>query len=252
MLRACAIAALLISAPASASGLFSSTPVTSWTGFYGGLNAGAAWGTASKDSVFYAPVPPFAAVDVAGISSSASQSLNTSGFTGGGQLGYNLQHGSIVWGVEADFQYLGLKGSNSITAPFPSTPASSYSVATSVSTDWLMTARGRVGWTFNNMLLYGTAGFAVGHQTFSQSIAILPPFVVTNSGSDTRIGWTVGAGAEYALNPDWSVKAEYLYVDLGKPPASTGTISPAFAGVYDQTSAHLAFSIARLGINRRF
>jgi len=252
MLRALSVLGLLISTPAAASGLLSSKPVASWTGFYAGLNAGAAWGTASKDSIFNAPVPPYAAADVTGISSTASQSLNTSGFTGGVQLGYNLQRGSLVWGVESDFQYLGLNGSNNLTASFPSTPASVYSVATSVSTDWLFTARGRVGWTVHNALLYGTAGFAVGHQKFTQSIALLAPFVVTNSGSDTRIGWTVGGGVEYALDPDWSIKAEYLYVDLGKPPASTGTISPASAGVYDQTSAHLAFSIARLGVNRRF
>jgi outer membrane immunogenic protein len=252
MLRAFAFVALLMSGPAAASEFLSPKPVASWTGFYGGINAGGAWGTVSKDSVFNAPIPPYAAVDVAGISSTASQSLNTSGFTGGVQVGYNLQQGSIVWGVESDFQYLGLKGSNSITSPFPSTPASSYTVATSVSTDWLFTARGRLGWTVRNLLLYGTAGFAVGHQKFTQTITLLPPFVVSNSGSDTRIGWTVGAGAEYALDPDWSIKAEYLYVDLGKPPASTGTINPASAGVFDQTSAHLTFGIARLGVNRRF
>lgn len=95
-------------------------PVANWTGFYVGGNAGAAWGRDEIASTLNAPAP-FLAVDTAAVSSAASPTFNPAGFTGGLQAGYNWQYGSWVWGSEADFDYLGLKASNSGTFPFPST-----------------------------------------------------------------------------------------------------------------------------------
>lgn len=134
-----------------------------------------------------------------------------------------MQMGQWLLGVEADFDYMGLRGSNGGTFQFPSTlpggpvgpPAQFFSTATSVSTDWLFTLRPRVGWVMNNWLVYATGGLAVADEKFSQTLTLLAPFVSTNSFTTTRVGWTVGGGVEYALNRNWSVKGEYLYVDLG-------------------------------------
>jgi len=233
-------------------------PVFSWTGFYIGGNAGGAWGSdgiATTQSIG----PGFFAIDGAAIAAAASPNINPSGFTGGVQAGYNLQTGNWVWGIEVDFESLGLKGSNAGTFPFPSTlpggpigpPTTFFSTATSVSTDWLFTARPRLGWAANNWLLYATGGLAVGNERFSQTLTLLAPFVETAALSTTRVGWTAGAGAEYALNRNWSIKGEYLYVDLGTA-NTTGTIAPPAAGFGTASSVHLTTNIARAGINYRF
>ena len=160
----------------------------SWTGFYVGGNAGGAWGNEQVSQTFTAPAP-FLAVDTAAISSSASQTFRPGSATAGGQAGYNYQWGNWVVGGEVDFEYLGVRGFNSGNFPFPSTlpggaagpPTAFFNTATSVSADWLFTARPRIGWATDEWLLYVTGGLAVGRESFSQTIAILAPFVETSS-----------------------------------------------------------------------
>jgi outer membrane immunogenic protein len=225
-----------------------------------GGNAGGAWGRDAISTTNTFPVPPFLAVDNAAVSSAASPTVNSNGFLGGVQAGYNLQQGQWLFGVEADFDYMGLRGSNGGTFPFASTlpggaigpPTSFFSTAASVSTNWLFTLRPRVGWVVNNWLVYATGGLAVAEEKFSQTITFLPPFVSTNSFTTTRVGWTVGGGVEYGIDQHWSVKGEYLYVDLGTAGGSNGVITPAIAGYFNTSTAHLTVNIARAGINYRF
>ena len=116
-------------APARAADMPLKTPVYSnapfpesnWTGFYVGGNAGGAWGSDHVTTTQFAPVPPFLAIDATAVSAAESPSIKSSGFTGGLQAGYNLQTGHVVWGIETDFDYLGLRGSSAGTFPFPST-----------------------------------------------------------------------------------------------------------------------------------
>jgi outer membrane immunogenic protein len=233
-------------------------PVFSWTGVYIGGNAGGAWG---RDTITTTQTvaPGFFAIDGAAIAVAASPTINPTGFTGGGQVGYNQQAGIWVWGIEADFEHLGWKGSSAGTFQLPSTlpggpvgpPPLFFSVATSVSTNWLFTARPRLGVANSNWLFYVTGGVAIGNEKFAQTIMLLAPFVENAAFSTTRVGWTVGAGVEYALNRNWSIKGEYLYVDLGNV-STVGTITPAFAGVVDASTVHLTTSIGRGGINYRF
>jgi outer membrane immunogenic protein len=103
----------------------------------------------------------------------------------------------------------------------------------------------------NNWLLYVTGGLAVANEKFAQTLTLLAPFVETEAFSKTQLGWTVGGGIEYALNRNWSIKGEYLYVDLGTV-STTGTITPPFAGFINTSSVHLTTSIGRGGINYRF
>jgi outer membrane immunogenic protein len=162
-----------------------------WTGVYAGLQAGYAWGEASLFSgagVYGSPEPD--------------------GFIGGGTLGYNFQRGQVVWGIETDFSGTNIEGSSSCGATSPCR----------ADMDWLWTLRGRVGIDMNGWMPYITGGLAVAEVSARDT---------AGSGSDTVTGWTIGGGLEVKLDRNWSVKGEYLYVDLddsfrigGAPPAS--------------------------------
>jgi len=154
-----------------------------------------------------------------------------SGFIGGGQVGYNWQAASWVYGAEADIQGLtrDVNGSvATVTSGVPGFPSEAFTSTTSVtkSLDYFGTLRARFGYLLTpGFLVYGTAGLAYGgvHATTSISQAdagILggPPVVGYGSSasiSQTRAGWTAGGGVEMQLGPRWTAKAEYLYYDLG-------------------------------------
>jgi outer membrane immunogenic protein len=157
---------------------YSAPAYANWSGFYAGLNGAYGFGKSTWD---------FLAVDA-----------SPKGALFGVTLGYNYQTGVWVWGLEGDFDFSTMKGS----------------VACGIDTcetknTWLATARGRIGYAgWNNWLPYLTGGAAGGEIKATESFF--------GSASKMKIGWTAGAGIEYALWTNWSVKAEYLYVDLGK------------------------------------
>ncbi|WP_291863226.1 outer membrane protein [Bradyrhizobium sp.] len=164
-----------------------------WNGAYLGVNLGYAWGYVHNN-----PTEP-------------------SGLAGGVQAGYNWQTGPWVFGAEGDIQ---VTGANDTFAPWK------------FSNPWFGTVRGRVGYAFDNIMLFGTGGLAFGElrgETFGLS------------ESHTRAGWTVGAGTEFGLTEKWSAKVEYLYVDLAD---SNFTITGAPNGY--------RFGVLRAGLNYRF
>lgn len=161
--------------------LFQPALMTTWTGFYAGVNFGYGW----------------ADVGTSGVSN------DLTGFVGGGQLGYNWQAGSIVLGVEGDFQ--GTTESRSDSATILGT---TFSVDQSI--PWFATLRGRVGYLFGPALLYVTGGAA--WQNYKISVSALGASVADNT---TKSGWTIGGGAEWMFDPHWSAKLEYLYMDTG-------------------------------------
>jgi len=181
-------------------------PVYDWTGFYLGVNAGAAWNNSSVDDDF----------DQLNIDPALADQLedeiegDQTEFTGGAQAGYNWQIDSIVLGVEADFNYLGFDQSSHINligvAPLES--------KLSFEADWFGTLRARLGFAADNFLIYGTGGLAYGHSQVDAKLTV---------GQDTwkadednvNWGWTIGGGAEYAFDENWIIGAEYLFVDLG-------------------------------------
>jgi outer membrane immunogenic protein len=235
--------------------------VFSWTGFYIGANAGYAWGRDAVSTSVFAPFNTDAAgiMDTAALRAAGSRNFYPSGFTGGIQGGWNYQVGNAVFGLEFDFNSFRLRGSNSGTFTFPSTlpggpigpPTAFFSTIHSVSTDWLFTARPRLGWARDHWLIYITGGLAVTRESFNQTVFLLAPFVSTALTTTTRAGWTIGGGLEYALDYNWSIKAEYLYVDFGTA-SVVGTTLPAGGGISFIPSTHLTASIARVGLNYRF
>jgi outer membrane immunogenic protein len=232
-------------------------PVYNWTGFYVGLNAGGAWNESNvTTSTIFSPIGYFATTSVPAIGTVGNQNINRSGFTGGATAGYNWQVGGAVLGVETDFNYFGIRGSSTGTALYPCCAPSTFTVNSSESTDWLWTLRGRAGFLATPaLLLYGTGGLAVADVKASYLFTdTFGPARESAAISTTRYGWTAGAGGEYALMNGWSIKAEYLYVDLGRASTtSTNLVTPtAFPiNVFTHT-VHLRSNIGRVGINYKF
>jgi outer membrane immunogenic protein len=239
-------------------------PIFSWTGFYIGLNAGGDWGTShTSTTVTDNPagfVPSFlSALNTAG----APASFDTSGFTGGIQGGYNWQVGNWLAGLEVDFEYFRSAGSKTTSVgPIAGLPGSVVSVTSSISTDWLFTARPRLGMIVaNNWLIYATGGLAVTRLKASWGISgtsgtLIGDTLAENaSGSTTKAGWVVGGGVETALPGDWLIGAEYLYVDFGSVSANSPNISDRpFVAVPNPVShsADLKSNIARVRLSRKF
>jgi len=237
----------------------------SWSGIYFGVNAGRAWGdvdfrTDVGDATATSYFDPQANAD--SVSTNASGGADLRGTIAGLQIGALKQTGNFVYGVEADFGAFNLGGSKGATNfAYPVTPVPDfYTVRASVDADWLATARARVGWTTSNLLIYVTGGLAVTNLQVTNSFSDTAPSAGTggSSRSDTVAGWTLGAGLEVALSGNWSLKGEYLYVDLGSV-ATSGTVvcgpgsfcAGTFASPFT-TSADVSAHIARVGINRRF
>ncbi len=191
---AAASAADLYRAPPAPPPVSYVPPVTApniWAGFYVGLNGGYASGGGGD------------AIDYNSGADWLTRAKPQGGF-GGGQVGYNLQSGSFVYGVESDFQ------GASISSGLAGLSANNKAFTSNESIDWFGTVRGRLGWAFGPALLYGTGGFAYGNVN---QRATLGNDILGSNGTQT--GYAVGGGIEYKFTPNWSLKAEYQYIDLG-------------------------------------
>jgi len=233
-------------------------PVSSWTGAYIGVNAGYAWGDSEvSTSTVFSPTGYFALSSVPAIAAAGAQTINPNGFTGGGQIGYNWQASSaVVVGLEADFEYFGLKGSVTSGATYPCCAPTAFTIMQSVQTDWLATFRARLGFLVTpSTLIYVTGGGAVtnlqGNFIFTDTFATAAESAAFTTST---WGWTVGGGFEWAMSGGWSAKAEYLFVSF--PTASvTSTNLGAFTpripfptNVFTH-SADLDANIVRIGLN---
>ena len=190
-----------------------------WSGIYIGGVVGGAWGTNDISDPGLGIVGTLLGVPVI-------QSTNPSAFIGGIEGGSRYQFGKLVVGWEGDITWGSLNGTNttSFTSPvIGGIPAITRSITTD--TRWVATATSTVGVAHNNWLLYGKAGVAWENVNYTDnwSIAGIPLFGGT--GSNDRVGWTVGTGVEWAVWQNWSIKAEYDYLDFGtKNVALNGTI----------------------------
>jgi len=166
-------------------------PCWCWAGFYGGANVGFQWGTLSNSGA------------------------KPSGIFAGFQGGYNWQFGQFVTGFETDIQ---LSDANDVFAGYK------------FSNPWFGTLRGRGGFAVNNVLFYGTLGFAYG-------LGRVDLGGLTEN--NVQVGWTTGVGLEVGVTPSWSVKAEYLFIDLASASFPMTT----------HTTNGLTSNVARVGVN---
>jgi len=199
------------------------------------------------ESVSWLGTAGFSAKAVADIANSSPGDVRTTGFTGGGQLGYNFQFQSLVAGLEADLQYTGVDGTRSVISQFDINP-----YAQSVDSHWLGTARGRLGFAYGSWLIYGTGGLAVAHVGYNDNFLGRHGVGPINSSSNyTADGWTVGGGAEWMFAPRGSAKVEYLFVDIGSQTSIASTVDAAGVAVIVHMHS-LTENIARLGVNYRW
>jgi outer membrane immunogenic protein len=229
-------------------------PIYNWTGFYIGGNGGYAWGGSNVSTTVASAGTYFVATDVLQIDASGQGNIRPNGGTGGIQAGYNWQAGNFVYGAEVDFDALSLSGSRSITTQYLAAAGSFFTINQSIKTDWLFTARPRVGLATNNWLWYVTGGVAVTDLKFSNVFTdTFAAAFEDGSISKTKAGWVIGGGVEYGFTQNWSLKAEYLHMDFGNV-SSTGAV-PAIGGTGGaqlNNSADLKVNLVRAGINYRF
>jgi outer membrane immunogenic protein len=239
--------------------------VFSWTGCYVGGNVG--WARGEHDlSTNSTPGPLLGTTASATLNGAGAASLNADGITGGGQVGCNWQYRNFVLGGEGDINFADINADRD-TGAFV-VPGASGHIARSIDhigQDWFATFRGRVGWAFDHVLVYGTGGLAVTKLDITKSFSwdfndgcptIGPLFNCHNGGtSGTRTGWTAGGGVEWAFAPRWSLKAEYLFADFGKVTYTTFNNGPGFVGTAGQVAFHTVDSklqVVRVGVNWQF
>jgi len=221
-----------------------------WTGWYIGANGGYGWGS-SNISATPLPSTSFSFPFRIFIAENHPRSLDPNGAIAGGQVGYNWQVSNWVLGLEADFNYFRLTDSFALTPTAVLLGASG-----TISTRWLATGRARVGFAIDRWLVYGTGGLAVGRVNYSETIAVAGGATGVNSFSasitENRVGWTIGGGVEWAFAPNWSAKAEYLYLNLGGMSVTALNSSPLAPDRVFAYTADLKANLVRGGINYRF
>jgi outer membrane immunogenic protein len=164
-----------------------------WSGFYGGLQGGFGWGSASAEAVWGFVGGP-----------QENFSYNTRGGIGGLHLGYNAVVKEYLIGLEADVEASNIHGSGRGDA----------SAIHSTELDWSTSLRARIGYTHDRTLFYATGGMVYAKLTVLQhALSGISPF---SSDSQWKAGWTIGGGIEHAISSKVTARLEYRYMDLGK------------------------------------
>ncbi|HEY6832535.1 MAG TPA: outer membrane beta-barrel protein [Pseudolabrys sp.] len=248
--QAASAADLPLKAPATVTAPYNTAPYN-WSGLYVGGNIGYGWGRNSDpDTATSAPAGFLALIPELG---GGAPNVQPKGLIGGGQIGYNwMISPNLVAGLVADFQGSGLKDSATNTTPVVMIPGETVSKSNSAQIEWFGTARAKLGWAQNNWLLYATGGLAYGRVETSGSANLGGLLTLSSTGSDstTKIGWAAGAGLDYGITRNWTIGAEYLYVDLGD--TSYTASAPAPLGLSLTTTNHIAAQIARMTVNYKF
>jgi outer membrane immunogenic protein len=204
-------------------------PAFTWTGCYIGAHAGGGWGDKT--------------ISVPSLLPGVSATGHVDGFLGGGQAGCNLQFGgNWVIGIEGEGSAADIRGDLTRTIL-------GITGTGSAKTNWIASATGRLGWAWDRWLIYGKGGAAWAHDEYS---LVIPVFLEQETANQTRTGWTVGGGVEWAVWNNWSVKAEYDYYDFG---TSSVTLDGTFAGApiaVPGVEIRQRISVGKLGINYRF
>jgi outer membrane immunogenic protein len=227
-----------------------------WSGPYVGATLGYSFGTGKTTTTgtpaFLGLTPAIAPLTL---------SSKPRGIIGGGTVGVNVQNDTLVYGFEADLSYFNKTRASSFSgAPIPGLAPAGLTTSASQKLRWLGTTRGRVGFAANEQLLvYATGGLAFGGvKTTTGVVANGAPAVAwSGSSSKTRIGWTLGAGAEFAVNESVSVKGEYLYYSLGSiNTTATGNATvrgiAALNGIDYASRTRTQGSAVRVGVNFKF
>lgn len=197
-----------------------------WSGFHVGVHGGIGGGEFENSYQIETEVGPIG----------YEVSDRAFGAFGGLQIGYNHQLASNwVAGIEADFSASGIKAEHSESSI-------DYSSTYAIQIDWFGTLRGRLAYAWNNVLFYGTGGGAYGKVAYSESDSA----GFAEQLSETNFGWTAGAGIEYGITDNITLKSEYLYVDIGSLKGTN------FLYTGDKVEIEAAFHTLKTGLNYKF
>lgn len=231
-----------------------------WNGFYIGANGGYGWHVGKPIELLTDTILPGPPANNLGQATAASRGTIgdtvAAGWFAGGQVGYNWQFGSsVLVGVESDLQYSRIEGSKTgfFTNPNGSVPIRG---TASFNIDWFGTLRGRVGVMADGWMLFASGGLAYGQVGYNLSAfesgggALYQTILSSN---ETKYGYVVGAGVEYAFAPNLILKGEYQYINLG-PIGAIGPVTPLGGGAPTGETATLkaidaTFHTIRLGLN---
>ena len=233
---------MLVKAPAPAPTVYN------WTGFYLGINGGYGLGRDPFDQTN--PTPGFPTTI-----SSISSRVTPQGGLFGGQLGYNLQSGHMVYGLEGDLQRANQNdtagcGLDCISNPLG--PLTGIAGSAQQQITWFGTARGRLGWANDGWLFYITGGGAWGGIKATTAASFAPPPIAASETTNLiKSGWAFGGGTEVRIAGPWTAKIEYLYLDLGST-ADTLVLPPPVLGPGTlTTNSSIHDHIVRAGLNYR-
>jgi outer membrane immunogenic protein len=209
-----------------------------WSGFYIGGHIG---GTSADKDWSIDPATVFAPLGIALPGGAINVgSHRAEGFLAGGQAGFNWQTGAWVFGIEGQASWTNADGDDINCF-------GGVGLTCRTEMNWMATIAGRVGYAFNNLLLYGKGGVAFVDEDHSIFITGAPGLGAFTAGV-TRTGWMAGAGLEWGFTPNWSAKIEYNFMDFG-----TDSVSFAFAGVpIINLDIDQQVHVVKAGINYRF
>ena len=226
-------------------------PAYQWGGCYLGVNVGGGASGTNFGSVVD-PGTYLAAGDAATVSGSGGGGANADGILAGAQAGCNFQSGTLVYGLEGDFDYFHTDPQfNNNTNTLAN--GNAFAIAQSLTTNFLATVRPRIGIAADRNLAYITGGAAFTSVSYTTSYvdANTPPGTGTASASRALVGWTAGAGWEYAWTDHWTVRAEYLLASFPTTNA-LGTIAGAGGTNTLHGSTDLVIQLVRAGVNFKF
>jgi outer membrane immunogenic protein len=204
-------------------------PVTvmNWTGFFIGIEGGYGWG---RDTIAF----PF-------LGTTTGQ-FSTNGGVAGGAIGYNWQPVGSSWlfGIEGNFDWANIKGSATC-------PGLIFTCKANI--DQIYSGAGRIGYTWNSMMIYGKGGFAWTKDHYGSTVNATG--AVFDSASGGQSGYILGAGVEYMFARSWSAKLEYDYYNFGNKTSTTFTPAGLVSGDVN-INLSPTINVVKAGVNYHF
>jgi outer membrane immunogenic protein len=239
-IRTALVAAIAVATPlaAQAADLPTKGPILkappalafSWAGHYFGVHIGGLWG--KKD---------WTELDI------GTSSHNFSGLIGGAQLGFNMQSGPMVFGIQGDWSWTNGKGSNNCVTATYFGSTGTFECASNVK--WLASVPGRVGYAMDRSMIYVKGGWAWENDSYTFNL-VSPTALSVATASGTRSGWTLGGGWEMVIGPRWTAFVEYNYYDFGNRNADfTSSLAP---GVTVPVEIKESKHVVKVGLNYMF
>jgi outer membrane immunogenic protein len=236
-----------------------------WSGLYLGAHGGYAWGEHEGTGTYTDPTwAPCAAG--CKVLDPEKGSIDLEGGLGGGQIGFNLQRGGLVFGLEGDASWLNADGEGTFISDDGNDGSTDYTWNIKTEMEWLATLRGRLGILVKpNLLIYGTGGIAWAGLSSDETVTGFPPqgfnppqTTVLASSSETATGWVAGAGAELALGHGWSLKSEWQHMQFDD--LDTQFVGTAYPGAINEINGYandsfpgsLTVDVIKVGVNYKF